>query len=118
MDYISRKKDEFDDDDQRQYLCISKYDKIVNQFDELMNMVDMVTKAPKRRRGSSSKARSKPMHENGRRSVKLPKGGGKESGIEESTTVSSTQGGDNRTGAEKLVQLITNHLLDLKDPPP
>ncbi|KAI3822595.1 hypothetical protein L1987_10189 [Smallanthus sonchifolius] len=105
---MMRMKDEYDDD-QRQYLCISKYGKIINQFDELINMVDMVTKAPKRRRGSSSNSRSK-------RSVKVPDGGGKEksctSGIEGST-VSSTCGSDNRTGGGILVQIITNHLLGL-----
>ncbi|KAI3706655.1 hypothetical protein L6452_24540 [Arctium lappa] len=42
------------DDDQRQNNCISKYDKIVNQFDELIDMVGMITEAPKRQQGLPS----------------------------------------------------------------
>ncbi|GKC35121.1 hypothetical protein Tco_1047505 [Tanacetum coccineum] len=50
--YMAMTREEYDDE--RQYQCISKYDKIVNKFDELINMVDKVTNAPKRGRGSSS----------------------------------------------------------------
>ncbi|KAI3522977.1 hypothetical protein L1887_01029 [Cichorium endivia] len=104
------------DDNQRQFLCISKYEKIVNQFDELINMVDMVTKAPKRHRRLSSNSRSKLLCKNGGRGLKASGEGAEERSCTNGIKGSMLSSTENGTESEVLVQLIANHLHDLNHP--
>nr|GFB32160.1 hypothetical protein [Tanacetum cinerariifolium] len=91
--YMAMTSEEYDDE--RQYQCISKYDKIVNKFDELINMVDKKSRIASKRGA----------HE---RSTDLIKG----------NTPSSINGDDNRIRGKGMSRFIANHLLELKSSPP
>ncbi|KAL6987403.1 hypothetical protein U1Q18_013150 [Sarracenia purpurea var. burkii] len=109
-----------EDIDERQHLYVRKYYKMVNQFDELIEIMDANYKAtqPKRRRVSSSPRKSRPScAAGGSTHVSAPAGGrngGAAAGGERSNSkpTATRQVGNN---SSILVQTITRHLEDLKN---
>ncbi|KAB1223829.1 hypothetical protein CJ030_MR2G009182 [Morella rubra] len=80
------------EDERRFHQCLKKYDKIVNQFDELIEMMNTKSRLPKRRGGSSGSK--------GSSSTAAPS--------------SSSQPADNN---EVFVQTITRFLHEIKTNP-
>ncbi|KAL3531936.1 hypothetical protein ACH5RR_005457 [Cinchona calisaya] len=101
--------------DTRQYRCLRKYNIIVNQFDELMDMVDAVKQSRKRQRVSNSQRKKSTSGAAGATHSAPTTGEAVSTTVEggeaKSSSVSSASQEDKTVALE---QIITKHLTDLE----
>ncbi|XP_057476907.1 uncharacterized protein LOC130764622 [Actinidia eriantha] len=99
-----------EDVDERQYLYVRKYHKMVKQFDELIEIMDAKATQLKRRRVSSSPRKSRSTSAGGGGSHVAPPPDGRSN----SKPAATRQLNNNSI----LVETITRHLQDLKNENP